>query len=528
MSVPEAAAGDLRLARLVRATPPTVWLLVLLHGFLALAYAVAVPLLHAPDEPAHVDLVAQVDDHLALAPYEDLRYSPDVEEAVTRVGLDQLDWRFAPRTPWTPLDPSETLARPERPTYPALAPAGPAEVRNPSRLHPPAYYATVDGLDTLGQWAGATSAETAPWDAVVLRWRVWSILLTLPLPWLAFWTAVRVSGRRRLGIAASTLVLAVPQLSHSAGSVNNDTLLYTCAGVVTLACAWIATGDRSWRPAIIGGVGAGLAMLTKIFGLGAPVWLAGAYLVAVAARHVPWRTAAARLGGAAVATLVAGGWWPTRLFLTQGTPSPRGFAYPIPDEVSAPVGTWLGEVVRRLTITSWGWFGVEQFRIPVWLVVLATAVTVVAVTAGLVRRRGVGVVLLLPLTTALAMVLYAAWDGYAQSGIPSGLHGRYLFAGLVGLVALGAVGLHALVRRDALVVGLAAASVAVLQATGLGVILTSYWAGPGLDHVRSMITFAPWSGRVVVLLAVLAAGTAVLAVGGLVRESRGAATTPHT
>lgn len=528
MTVVEAATGDLRLGRLARATPATVWLLVVLHGFLGLAYALAVPLLHAPDEPAHVDLVAQVDDHVDLAPYTDLRYSPDVEDAVTRVGLDQVDWRFAPRSPWSPLDPSETVGRSERPSYPALAPAGPGDVRNPSRLHPPAYYATVDGLDTLGQWLGAEPVATAPWDAVVLRWRVWSLLLTLPLPWLAFWTAVRVSGRRRIGVAAATLVLAVPQLSQSAGSVNNDTLLFSCAGVVTLACSWVATGDRSWRPAVIGGLGAGLAMLTKIFGLGAPVWLLGAYVVAVLAGHLARPTALARLGVAAGATLAAGGWWPTRLFLTTGTPSPRGFAYPIPEEVTAPLGPWLGEVVRRLAITSWGWFGVEQFRLPVWLVVVATTATVAAVVAGVVRRRRTAAVLLLPLATALAMVLYAAWDGYAQSGIPSGLHGRYLFTGLVGLAAVAAVGLGAAVSRRRLVIALAAGGALVMQAVGLAVVVSSYWAGPGWGHVRSLVAFSPWSGRALAPLGMLAVVTTLLAAIGLVRESGRPAGAPQT
>ena len=519
MTATDAATGDLRPGRLVRATPTAVWLLVVLHGLLGLAYALAVPLLHAPDEPAHVDLVAQVDDHVELAPYEDLRYSPDVEEAVTRVGLDQIDWRFAPRSPWSPLDPSETVARSERPTYADLAAPGTAEIRNPSRLHPPAYYATVDGIDTVAQWLGAEPVATAPWDAVVLRWRVWSVLLTLPLPWLAFWTALRVSGRRRVGVAAATLVLAVPQLSQSAGSVNNDTLLFTCAGVVTLSCAFVATGDRSWRPAVIGGLGAGLAMLTKIFGLGAPVWLLGAYVVAVVAGHLRWPTAVGRLGAAAVATVVAGGWWPTRLFLATGTPSPRGFAYPVPDEVAAPLGPWLGEVVRRLTFTSWGWFGVEQFRLPLWLVVLATGAALAAIGVGLARRRGVAVVLLLPLATALVMVLYAAWDGYAQSGIPSGLHGRYLFTGLVGATAVAATGIGAAVPGRRPVLAVPVGMVLLMQAVGLWVVVSSYWAGPGLSHVRSLVAFSPWSGRVLAPLAAAAAATAVLTGIGLVREA---------
>ncbi len=196
--------------------------------------------------------------------------------------------------------------------------------------------------------------------------------------------------------------------------------------------------------------------------------------------------------------------------------------------MSASLGPWLGEVVRRLTFTSWGWFGVEQFRLPLWLVVLATAATLAAVVAGVLRHRRSGVVLLLPLATALAMVLYAAWDGYTQSGIPSGLHGRYLFTGLVGLAALAAVGLAAAVPRRHLVVALAAAAAVVMQGAGLVVVVSSYWAGPGLAHVRSLVAFSPWSGRVLAPLGVLAAVTAVGAGIALVRESTGSGPTPQT
>lgn len=516
-----AAEAPLHPWRLARATPVAVWLLVVVHGLLGLAYALAVPLLHAPDEPAHVDLIATVDDHVGLAPYTGLTYSPDVEAAVTRVGIVQVDWRFAPRSPWKPLAGSETTSRGERPPWPALAPAGDGTVNNPAGSHPPTYYAVVDALDAAAVTLGAgRPVEAASWDDTVLRWRVWSLLLTLPLPWLVFWTTVRISRRRDVGIAASVLGLALPQLSHSAGSVNNDTLLFTACGVVVLASAWIATGDRSWTAVVVGGLATGVAMVTKIFGLGAPVWLVAAFLVAVAAGHRPWRSTVAPVAVAGALALLAGGWWPVRLLLTTGTPAPRDFDYPIPETVAAPVLPWLGEVVDRLATTSIGFFGIEQFALPTWLVAVAALGTVGALAVGAGRVGAPALALLAPVATTLAMVLYAAWDGYAQSGVPSGLHGRYLFVGLVGAAPLAATGLAAVARRTPLLLAGAAIVAAGLQVAGLLTVVTGYWDGPGLARLRSLVTFAPWSGRTIVVVAAVGAVVAVAAVVAVVAEAR--------
>jgi hypothetical protein len=523
-----AAAGDLRPLRLVRATPAAVWLLVALHGFLALAYALAVPLLHAPDEPAHVDLLFQVDDHLGLDPYAGLDYSRDVEAALPLVGMVQIDWRFAYRWPWDGLDPSETVVRSDRPAFADLSPGSDGDVGNPAASHPPGYYALVDGIDAVAQGLGAAPADTAPWDALVLRWRLWSVLVSLPLPWLVFWTAVRVSRHRTTALAATLLVLAVPQLSHSAGSVNNDALLFPATAAVTLAATWIATGDRSWLTAGLAGLAAGVAMITKIFGLGAPVWLLAAFGYAAWRQRDAIGAAASRLAVTAVVALLAGGWWPLRLIVTAGTPAPRDFRYPIPDEVDAAVLPWLGEVVRRLSITSLGWFGIEQFRLPVPLVAAASIGILVAIGIGAWRAGWLSAVLLLPALTTLAMVLYAAWGGYTRSGLPSGLHGRYLFVGLAGLAALAAMGLAHLIRRTRALLAVAMLLVVGMQAIGLWVVTTNYWAGVGLDRLRALVVFSAWSGRTLAVIALLAGATAVAAALVLHREATHPQPSPAT
>lgn len=522
--VAEIAEGPLRLGRLARSTPLVVWLVTLAYAALAGFYLLAVPPLHAPDEVAHVDLILQQSDHVGLDPYDGLTYSSDIEAAIPLVGLVQVDWRVGPR-PWGDgLGAGEIPGRGQRPSMTELGDGTATGVLNSARTHPPLYYALVDG----GNLVAEQVLGPASWDAAVGRLRLVSLLLGLPLPMLAFWTAVRVDRRRRTGVLAALGILLAPQLAHSTGSVNNDVLLFPLTGLITLALAWVVTGDRSWRPAVVAGLATGLGALTKVFALGAPVWIVAAYLVAWR-QGASLRTVAARLGGAAGVTLLAGGFWPLRAILRQGSVAPRGFGYPLVD-VDPDVGWWLGEAARRLAVTGWGKFGVEQFALPAVAVVAATVAVAVWVTVGLAGRPVTGV-LLLPVVTTLAMIGYAAWDGYVQSGLPTGLHGRYLFTGAVGLATAAAVGLRVAADRWGRVrpphwlrgVDLAAVTVAVvgLQAVAAVLVTGAFWQGPGLvSSLQTMLVWAPVGRRLLAAVAVVVALGLVGLVVSLVREAR--------
>lgn len=517
MSSPGAldAAALPRLApvALLRSTPRAVWALAVAAAALAAFYVVAVPLLHAPDEHAHVDLV-RTEPHLGLAPHEGAELAEQTLAALPLVHLVPVDWRVAPTG--EPLAAAEARPRGQRPGWDELGPASDSGVLNNARTHPPLYYLALDlALDAGRAAVDAVEPGGWSWDLETGVLRLLNVAAAGVLPWFAFWTALRVRRRRDVALGAAALTLAVPQLSHIAGSVNNDTLLLALGGGLTLVTAWIATGDLSRRSGALAGVLAGAGMLTKVLAIGMPLWIAGAYAVAWR-RRGGLRQAVTGLAVAAAATIAAGGWWVLRLLAIEGTPAPRGFAYDQPAGFDPSVGAWLGEVLVRMTRTFWGFFGVEQFHLPDPAVAAASVAGLVLVGAGLAaarRHRGPLVVLLLPVATILPMVLVAAWSGYARSGLPTGLHGRYLFAGTVGLAVVAAVGAARILPRR---LGPAAALAAAVTLQGLGAwtVVRGYWAGPGvLDRLGALVAWAPWRP------AWLALGAAVL-VGALAVAGR--------
>lgn len=533
MSAPD---GRLQPWRLARATPATVWLLCGLQFLLAVWYAFALPLLHAPDEHSHVDRVLSPGEPADLDPLEDDELSERTVAILPRVQLAAIDWRVAPYQPWEGLAEDDALPRDARPSYADLGPDEDSGIPNQIASHPPLYYLyEAAGLGAVRALDGVLGGEgSGSWDRTLVVLRLLSALLVLPLPWLTYWTGVRLSGRTRTGLVAATVPVAIPQVSHIAGSVNNDVMLLLTSAVATMGVVWIATGDRSLRTAAFTGAGAGLALLTKIFALAAPLWIAVAYGVGWMRSRAPdremrpFRTGdvARGLGVAAAATVALGGWFVVRALLLYGTPAPRGSGYP-GGTIDPDVGYWLGELVSRSTRSFWGFFGVEQFAIPGWIVAVLTVGVVAAVGAALVRGRWEAhtrwrvadlTVLLLPVATALAMMLFAAWNGYLASGLPVGIHGRYLFTGLLGLSVAVGLGVDAMTRSRFTPAVVAVVAV-VVQAVGAWTVVRSFWAGPDvLAEVRALLAWSPFRARYVVVLWGLLSLTAVTALWRLVTD----------
>lgn len=531
-----APAGRLQPWRLARATPATVWLLCGLQLLLAVWYAFAVPLLHAPDEHSHVDRVLSPGEPADLDPLEDDELSERTVAILPRVQLAAIDWRVAPYQPWQGLAEDDALPRDARPSYAGLGPDEDSGIPNQVASHPPLYYlyeaAGLRAVRTLDGLIGGD--DPASWDRTLVVLRLLSALLVLPLPWLTYWTAVRLSGRAGVGLVAAMVPVAVPQVSHIAGSVNNDVMLLSTSAVAMMGAVWIATGDRSLRTAGLTGAAAGLALLTKIFALAAPLWIVAAYGVGWARSRAsdgelrPFSTGqvARGLGVAAVATVAFGGWFVVRAVMLYGTPAPRGSGYP-GSTVGPDLGFWLGELVSRSTRSFWGFFGVEQFAIPGWVVAALTSAALTAVGLALLRgrwERRAGwraadlAVLLLPGLTALAMMLFAAWNGYLASGLPVGIHGRYLFTGLLGLSVAVGLGVDA-VARSRSTPAIVAVIAVVVQAVGAWTVVRSFWAGPDvLAEVRAMLAWSPFRARYVVVLWGLLSLTAVAALWRLVTD----------
>lgn len=505
-----------------------VWALCALFGILGIAYGVLVPLLHGPDEGAHVDRTATLVDQIGHDPSQRGEYSTDLLAAFEQVGVVAVDHRVSPLVPWVPLSaPNRDAARTE-PSYDALAADRPTGKVNPALSGPPGYYWLLDSADEVAARAGLGGQATASWRATLAHWRLLSALLLLGLPWLAFWTARKVGGSRAAALLAAILALAVPQLSHSAGTVNNDALLLVAVWICSLACIQLARGDLRNRVALVAGASAGVGMLAKVFALGAPLWILFAILVGATDRSLRRRLvrAARPLTVAAAAAVAFGGWWPLGQLVVRGTPAPRGFNYPQPDEVHTSVATWLRELLERLPSTGFGRFGIEQFGLPGWLVVAATVAALTLVIVGamaVLRHRGGGtlVVLLLPAATTLVMIVTAAWGGYARSGLPTGLHGRYLFVALPGLLALAGIGLETCWIRagrphaSAWLPAMALVAAAGMQAAGLWTVTRSYWAGPLRGQVRGAMLSSGWSDSFLLAIGLLGLVTVAMVLTSL-------------
>lgn len=488
--------------KVLAATPRLVWVLVAVQALLAGFYAVAVPVWHAPDEYAHVDLVRKVAS--GGTGREQPFVSRQVLAALPSTKLVLVDWRVAPVRPWTGLRTEDAPPRDTRPHFADLAPDEPSTVSNWIDDHPPLYYRLLASAAGLAGRVLGVGGATSSWDREVGLLRLLNVLLVAPLPLLAHATARRLTGSREVALGAAVAPLAVPQLAHLAGAVNNDNLLTLLGGLLTLVLAFVWTGDLSWRTAAIAGTVTGAALLTKVFGLIAPVWLIAAYALA-GVRRAGAAEAARRCGLALLVSLVAGGWWVLGNLLSAGTAAPRPFGYPLVPGFQPHPLDWAGMFVSRISETFWGSFGIEQVRLPGALVWTASAAAIAGVLFALLRARGrrplsgrLDVALLLvPVIGALAMVLVASWGGYVRSGLPIGIHGRYLFLGVVGAAVAVAWGWGTLWGGRRLPAAVAVA-VLVLQSAGVLGVLRGYWAGSSTwERMAAVLAWSPWPAPVV-------------------------------
>ena len=151
---------------------------------------------------------------------------------------------------------------------------------------------------------------------------------------------------------------------------------------------------------------------------------------------------------ATAAGLVFGAWWPLWQLVANGTLAPRRYTYPELEGFHPHITTWLGEVVRRIPETFVGSLGLEEHPAPLVVTIVVSVLLLAAIARAGVALRSRSLVLLAPTVTALAMMAYASWGAYTRSAIPSGLRGRYLMVGIVGLLVLVGTGLRHALRSE--------------------------------------------------------------------------------
>lgn len=502
----DAAARPLSVRRLLAATPAGLWWLVVLQVAVGLLYGVAVPVLHGPDEYAHVDRV--LGDTLAA---EDPGISDRAIAAAARVGLQPGQGPVV--APVRATDVVEPEPAGSRPTWEELGTGEVAVEVSQAWDHPATHYAVVAAADRVVQALDPADA----WDERVARLRAVHAMMLAVVPWTAWWLALRLTRSRGAAYAAALLPIGLPMVGQTGAIVNNDASIAALGGLCLLGLGWVVSGDDGPGAAWLAGGAGGLATATKVFGVAAPAW----FLAAVVGLRLDARTRRwprpAWWGHAAAAGIVFGAWWPLLQLVTAGTLAPRRYTYPVLDDFQPSVVTWLGEVARRIPETFVGSLGLEQFPAPLAVTVVASVLLVAAAAVGAATLRWRALVLLAPTATTLVMMAYASWGAYTRSALPSGLRGRYLLVGLVGLVVVVATGLRRVSRSDTAAVVAVVVFGLALHAILLGRAVDGLWVGDGLvASARTALAAAPL-GRaatavigVVTLLAVAAASRQIM------------------
>lgn len=491
-----------------RRVPAAVWALTALHLSLLVLYTLLYPPYLGPDEPQHVDMV------VALRSGDGW---PDPGERTLSLGV------YRTSDPIYPQGDVEALPRPYRPDQfsprglrPSLEEAGgnaPSVGALPNQLvqHPPLYYA-------MGALVLELAPGELPYDRSLALLRLLSVVLVAPLPLLC-WAATRlvVPGA---AVAAAAVPLAVPGLTRIGAMAGNDSLIVLAGAAATVALLRVGRGDLSLRTAAATGGLVTLALLAKGFGLVFVPLLALAY--GVAAIRGAGRAVLRPLLVAGAVAAVGGLWW-LRNLVRYGVVQPNGFG----DEAAAGLlgerrapgsSAELAPFVRDFAelITTRFWAGLGVVEPPTFPLLLAAALTVLALLLGLAavtRRRTLDLLLALaPLTLVLGLTVRTAWSSYVAFGRDPGVQGRYLYVGVAGLAVAIGIGAYRLLGRWAALTLLVGALTLQVYAV---VLVTEDFYG---ERVREAVIYiAPWPGWVVGAVLLLTGLAAAVSLRALLR-----------
>ena len=502
-TTPSTAEGELSLRDLRRPLAAVVGF----HVVLMLLWSVVVPTFRAADEHVHHDFLRHLTETWDYPEFDELRVSQ-------RTLFTQTDSPVYPaHAPAARAD--QARPRDDRSSWTELG----ADVRdgpfNQLAQHPPLYYVPTAAVLRVIDGDG-----TEPVDRVVWQLRLLNVLTLAPLPLLAADIARRLSSSRAVVVAAAAGIVAVPQLTHIGATLSNDPPMILFGSAALAGAVRMLTGDTRWSTAAVTGVLAGLALLTK--GFAVPLVPA----IALAALLPLWRSRSSRRGavvgrGALVAglALLFGGWWWIRNVVVHGNPQPGVRLRDRVEDVDVDVVHFAGSFTKRLVDSFWGNFGWREAHIPIGVSAALTIglVALVAVACWRDRRR---LVLVVPVAVAGLMVLSAGWGAYKKTGVSYATQGRYLFAAIAAVVALAAVGAHAVggrsVRRHlpVLVLGTAAA----LQLLSLAITIARYWSGSGLGRLEALVEFSPLEAPITVAFIVLPPVVGLLALIMVARD----------
>ncbi len=485
------------MASLPRAARSVVVALTVLAAVVGVTWAVLTPGFRAPDEPQHLNSVLRLAHGGGWPDPGTATMSVAVARAQEEAALrTDLPGRFRDRggvDAYTAVEPVPAAQRSSITAESALAAASPRAVDQMTQ-HPPAYYAAAAA--TLHA-AGLTEGR---WDVVLLVLRLLSVAMIVPVVPLAALAAWRVTAMPGAAVVAGAVPLALPQLWHVGGSVTNDALAILTGTVCVALIARVLTGDLRRRTAVALGLAAGLALLTKVYGVIVLPVVALAFAVAPGA---PWRRRTGAAATALVTASVVGGWWWVRNVVVLGAVQPGGMAAPgVPADDSTPA--YVAQAVRRLArsfVGNLAWLEVPM-PAPAVLAVLAGLLALVVVALVRARtRRPMAVLVALPALFGLA-ILWNATYRHVTVGTIGGVQGRYLFSAVAALAVVAGTGAALAagagrertfsLARGALVPAVVGACV-VMAAFGLWFGFGAMYRAAGDDPSDAFARWAGWS-----------------------------------
>lgn len=465
-----------------RRFPVTVFLSSLVFLTLGVSHTLVNPAYQSPDELAHFDLVQ---DLVELEGWPGVR-GETIDVSVLE-GRRNVRWskdayrRMADQAP----------ARGDRPTLEEL-PEGETSEVNHITQHPPLYYvATATATSTVGIPLFTFVAPRH--DRVLAIERMVNVVALAALPLLAAAAVRALGGGRRRQVAAAIAMLAVPQLIYISSSVNNDNLLVLAFATLTLGLCHVLAGRSTWRWALVIGMSAAAAMLSKAFGMLAPAWIFLVYVTVWARQTGVPRRAVARHGVFAmlIAGVIGGVWW-LRNLVVEGSLMPAGLVFDVaPRDFDSSFLGWLRGYAPRVLRSFWGHFGYLDVPIPLVIVIVMSVIAVALVgvsVAQAVRTRGGNRLLLLVPLALLALIIGA--DNYLRAypdlyGRFTGAQGRYYFAAILPAVVLFANDFPRLGNSSVRALW---AGVIAIQAVGLVVLLNAFYG----DGLVGVVAWSPW------------------------------------
>ncbi len=171
------------------------------------------------------------------------------------------------------------------------------------------------------------------------------------------------------------------------------------------------------------------------------------------------------------------------------------------------VGDWAERFFYLMPVRFWGSFGFLEVRLNTVAVIIGTAIVLVGATVALVRRRPrlPVVAMLTPFVAAFAVTAQVTWGFYTDYGRPiPGVQGRYLFVGLVGLVAVLGVAVDMLPARIVTRVPvLLAVGAFAMHGAATSMIVRHFWGGePEAWHARlnDLLAWSPVPSRMTELV----------------------------